>query len=246
MRTAPSDACSSSTLLPLALPSKRTSGLPRGSWGIVDGVEDWDTSCLDWEERILDGRSLVPDLPLYEAEAARALRVFKRLRLPDVIGTPTMGEACGAVVFPDRGGAVRLLRSGHQRPAHLGGVPANPERQFSKSSNGGAVMLTAMIVNRRPEAEFLFIAPTMEIAEHCLQAGQGHDPARPGTDANCSMCRITSGKSPTGARGATLQIKAADTDVITGSKATGTMIDETHVFAKKATPRKSSSSSAAR
>jgi phage terminase large subunit-like protein len=28
-------------------------------------------------------------------------------------------------------------------------------------------------------------------------------------------------------------IKAADTDVITGSKATGTMIDETHVFAKK-------------
>jgi phage terminase large subunit-like protein len=34
--------------------------------------------------------------------------------------------------------------------------------------------------------------------------------------------------------GAILQIKAADTDVITGSKATGTMIDETHVFAKKA------------
>ena len=33
--------------------------------------------------------------------------------------------------------------------------------------------------------------------------------------------------------GATLQIKAADTDVITGSQSTGTMIDETHVFAKK-------------
>ena len=42
----------------------------------------------------------MPDLPLYEAEAARALRVFKRLRLPDVIGTPTMGDACGPWFFP--------------------------------------------------------------------------------------------------------------------------------------------------
>ncbi len=33
--------------------------------------------------------------------------------------------------------------------------------------------------------------------------------------------------------GATLQIKAADTDAITGSKALGTLIDETHVFAKR-------------
>ena len=44
--------------------------------------EPWDTSCRDWEERLLDGRSLVPELPLYEAEAAKAIRVFKRLRLP--------------------------------------------------------------------------------------------------------------------------------------------------------------------
>src|SRR4051812_48465697 len=67
---------------------------------ILRGNDDWDTSCPDWEERILDGRSLVPELPLYEAEAARALRVFKRLRLPDVIGTPTMEAACGPWFFP--------------------------------------------------------------------------------------------------------------------------------------------------
>src|SRR4030095_6150169 len=63
-------------------------------------AETWDTSCRDWEERILDGRSLVPDLPLFETEAARALRVFKRLRLPDVIGTPTLGEVCGEWAYP--------------------------------------------------------------------------------------------------------------------------------------------------
>jgi hypothetical protein len=53
----------------------------------------WDTSCPDWEERLLSGRSLVPDLPLFRPEADRAPRIFKRLRLPDVIGTPTMAEA---------------------------------------------------------------------------------------------------------------------------------------------------------
>jgi hypothetical protein len=63
-------------------------------------VESWDTSCPDWEERLLTGRSLVPDLPLFEAEAAKALRVFKRLRLPDVIGTPALGDVCGEWFYP--------------------------------------------------------------------------------------------------------------------------------------------------
>jgi len=56
---------------------------------------DWNTACPDWEDRILSGRTIVPDLPLFDDEAARALRIFKRLRIPDVIGTPTMAEACG-------------------------------------------------------------------------------------------------------------------------------------------------------
>src|SRR5262245_30378269 len=73
---------------------------PEASRGIPRAVEGWDTSCLDWEARLMDGRTLVPDLPLYRPEAAKALRCFKRLRLPDVIGTPTMGEVCGPWFFP--------------------------------------------------------------------------------------------------------------------------------------------------
>jgi phage terminase large subunit-like protein len=60
----------------------------------------WNTACPDWEERLLGGRSLVPELPLFDAEAKRALRIFKRLRIPDVHGTPTMAEACGQWFFP--------------------------------------------------------------------------------------------------------------------------------------------------
>jgi phage terminase large subunit-like protein len=55
----------------------------------------WSTACSDWEARILSGSSLVPDLPLYQAEADRALRVFKRLKIPDMVGMPRMGMSRG-------------------------------------------------------------------------------------------------------------------------------------------------------
>ncbi len=192
---------------------------------------DWDTSCLDWEERILDGRSLVPELPLWPKEAAKALRVFKRLRLPDVIGTPTMGEVCGPWFYP----IVEAL-FGSYDPAtnqrHISEVFQLIPKGNSKSSNGGAVMVTAVIVNRRPEAEFLFIAPTMEIAAIAYKQAKGTIRLDPEL-AKLFQVQDHIRKITHRVSGAVLQIKAADTDVITGSKATGTMIDETHVFAKK-------------
>lgn len=193
---------------------------------------DWSTACPDWEDRILTGRSLVPELPLFADEAARALRVFKRLRLPDVIGTPTMAEACGEWFFP----IVEAMFGSYDPNANLRMVQEFFElipKGNSKSSNGGAVMLTAVIVNRRPEAEFLFIAPTIEIAGIAFKQAKGTIKIDPELSKlfqiQDHIRKITHRKS-----GATLQIKAADTDVITGSKATGTMIDETHVFAKRA------------
>ena len=93
-------------------------------------------------------------------------------------------------------------------------------------------MLTALIVNRRPEAEFLFVAPTIEVASIAYKQARGTIRLDPTLSAifhiQDHIRKITHRRS-----GASLQIKAADTDVITGSKATGTMIDETHVFASK-------------
>jgi phage terminase large subunit-like protein len=194
-------------------------------------TQAWDTSVRDWEERILSGRSLVPELPLFPAEAAKALRVFKRLRLPDVIGTPTLGEACGEWFFP----IVATLFGSYDPQTnvrHISEVFQLIPKGNSKSSNGGAVMLTAMIVNRRPEAEFLFIAPTMEIAAIAYKQAKGtirlDSELAKIFHVQDHIRKITHRRT-----GATLQIKAADTDVITGSKAVGTMIDETHQFAKK-------------
>ncbi len=50
----------------------------------------WNLACLDWRDRLREGRSLVPDLPLYESEAADAVEFFDALRLPDVPGMPAL------------------------------------------------------------------------------------------------------------------------------------------------------------
>jgi phage terminase large subunit-like protein len=194
-------------------------------------VSRWDTSCVDWEDKLLAGRSLVPSLPLFRAEAAKALRVFKRLRLPDVIGTPTMADACGDWFFP----IVEALFGSYDPETHRRHITECfllIPKGNSKSSNGGAVMLTALILNKRPAAEFLFVAPTIEIAGIAYRQAKGTirlDPALTKLfHVQDHVRKITHRNS-----GAALQIKAADTDTITGSKACGTMIDETHVFSQR-------------
>jgi phage terminase large subunit-like protein len=55
----------------------------------------WDLSCRDWQDRIRAGTSLIPKLPLYEAEGEIAVKFFDALRLPDVAGLPLMRDASG-------------------------------------------------------------------------------------------------------------------------------------------------------
>jgi phage terminase large subunit-like protein len=192
---------------------------------------EWDTSCPDWEDRLLEGRSLVPDLPLYPGPAEVGLRCFKRLRLPDVIGTPTLEAVCGPWVFP----IVEALFGSYDPATNIRRISELfllIPKGNSKSSTGGAIMLTALIVNKRPEAEFLIVAPTIEIAGIAFKQARGTirlDPAlSKAFHIQDHLRRITHRES-----GATLSIKASDVDVITGSKCCGTLIDETHVFASK-------------
>jgi len=94
----------------------------------------------------------VPDLPLYPEEAAKALRCFKRLKLPDVIGTPTLGSL-RRLVPADRGQPVRSYDKANN-VRRISEVFQLIPKGNSKSTNGGAVMMTAIIVNRRPEQNF--------------------------------------------------------------------------------------------
>ena len=91
-------------------------------------------------------------------------------------------------------------------------------------------MLTALIRNYRPEAELTLIAPTKDVADRAFRQASGSVRL----DAKLSKLfhiqrHVRSITHRT--TGAVLLIRAADTDVITGSKSTFTLVDETHVFA---------------
>lgn len=191
----------------------------------------WDTSCPDWEERLLAGRSLVPQLPLDLVERDRALRIFNRLKLPDVIGCPPMAEA-GADWFRDIVGALFGAYDPATNRRNLREVFLLVPKKNGKSSYAAAVMVVAMIVNRRPEAELLLVAPTKKIADIAFKQANGIIRADPELaklfHPQQHIRTVTHRRS-----GAMLQIKAADTDVITGSKSTYILVDETHEFAKK-------------
>lgn len=191
----------------------------------------WSTACPDWEERLLARRSLVPDLPLFPSERDKALRIFNRLRLPDVIGRPAMAEAAGDW-FRDIVGALFGAYDVETNRRMIQEVFLLVPKKNGKSSYAAAVMVTAMIVNRRPEAEYLLIAPTMRIADIAYKQAKGTIRCDPELSKvfhlQDHIRTITDRRS-----GAQLMIKAADTDVITGSKSTGILVDEVHEFALK-------------
>ncbi|RVL53946.1 terminase large subunit [Sinorhizobium meliloti] len=192
----------------------------------------WSTAVPDWKDRIRNKRSLIPDLPLYDAVAAKALRIFKRLRVPDIIGNPTYGEACDEWVFD----FVRVVFGSYdpetKRRALREFFLLVPKKN-GKSSIAAAIIVTAAILNERPEAELLLIAPTKQIAEIAFKQAAGIirlDPALAKLfHPQDHVKKITHLNTL-----AVIQIKAAAAETITGSKATYILIDETHVFSTMA------------
>lgn len=188
----------------------------------------WSTAVPDWKDRIRNKRSLIPDLPIYDAVAEKALRIFKRLRVPDIIGNPTYGEACDDWVFD----FVRVIFGSYdpetKRRALREFFLLVPKKN-GKSSIAAAIIITAAIMNERPEAELLLIAPTKTIAEISFKQAVGiirlDNELTKLFQPQDHIKKITNLRTL-----AIIQVKAAAADVITGSKATYILIDETHVF----------------
>jgi len=190
----------------------------------------WDTSCLDWRTRILAGRSLMPHLPLQRAAARRAVAIFDKLCLPDVPGRPVLAEAGGSwqreIVAALAGSWDPAARVRHLRELFLL-VP----KKNNKTTGGAAAMVTMLLMNARPRAEFLFIAPTHEISELAFAQAVGmieNDPVL------LSKCKVQAHRKqitfiPTGAF---LKVKSFDPKIVTGSKPCGVLLDELHVIAE--------------
>jgi phage terminase large subunit-like protein len=190
-----------------------------------------DLSCKDWQDRIRNGRSLVPHIPLQADEARRGVAIFNRLRLPDVVGQPAMVDAAGdwfreivAALFGafDDAGA-RLVREMFLL------VP----KKNSKTTNGAALMLTALLINKRPRAEFLLVGPTQEVARLAYSQVVGMIEADPEGFLQKRMHVRDHLKEIIDRRTkATLHIKTFDAAVITGVKPAGVLLDELHEIAR--------------
>jgi phage terminase large subunit-like protein len=188
---------------------------------------EWNFACPDWQDRIKSGRSLLPSLPLDPRRRDAAVELFNLIRLPDVPGRPTMKEACGPW-FREIVGALHgsIDASGARRIREI--FLLVPKKQ-GKSTLGAALMLTELILNKRPRAEFLIVAPSHAIA--LLSFGQivGMVEANAGFAANIEiqnhLKKITNSKT-----GAALQVKSFDPAVLTGVRPSGVLIDELHVL----------------
>lgn len=195
--------------------------------------DGWSFAVPDWKDRIRDRRSMVPDLPLFDEVADKALRIFKRLRVPDIPGNPTYGEACGQWIFD----IVRAIFGAYDPETKIRAIREVfllVPKKNGKSSLAAAIMVTASIINERPQAECLLIAPTKEIANISFSQAAGIIRL----DARLSTLfrirdHIKTIENLNETIPSSIVIKAADTDTITGSKATYILIDETHVFASK-------------
>lgn len=193
----------------------------------------WDLSCPDWWDRIQGGRAPIPDLPLWTAQAERAARIFGKLRLADVPGTPTTQEAGGewfADVVRAMFGSVDPSTGSREVRELFGLVP----KKNAKTTFGALGMITAMLMNTRPRATFLLTAPVQDVTQLAYDAAAGAielDPVlkkkfHPRDHLKTIIHRET---------GAQLEIMTFDPRVMTGIKVSGgALIDELHECAKMA------------
>jgi phage terminase large subunit-like protein len=115
---------------------------------------------------------------------------------------------------------------------HLREIFALVPKKNSKTSYGAALMLTALVMNKRPRAEFLLIGPTQAIADLAftqaigmVQAEFDDEKVRKSFWIREHLKEIR--YRPSGAR---LKIKTFAANVLTGTKPAGILIDELHVI----------------
>ncbi|MFH2076938.1 MAG: terminase large subunit, partial [Pseudomonadota bacterium] len=190
----------------------------------------WFTQCLDWEKRIMAGESLIPP-PIFPKEADAGLAIFKELRLVDVLNRPTYGEVGRQWVFDFVASVFGAydVESGRRLIQEYFLLIS---KKNSKSSTAAGIMLTALILNWRDSAEFVIIAPTVEIAANSFI------PARDMVLADEELSdlflvqqhyrSITHRTTQ-----ATLKVIAADNETVGGKKATGILLDECWLMGKR-------------
>ncbi len=193
----------------------------------------WNLSRPDWAERLAHGRSILPDLPLDIPAADRALAIFDRLKLPDVPGNPTLAEAAG----PWFREIVRAAFGSWDAAAqfrHIQEIFALVGKKNSKTSYSAALGLVWLLINERPNAVGIIVAPTQDVADIAYSQAEGMVLIEPGLRGKRLKVQNHLHKITNVRTGATLEIFSFDPAVLTGQKPTFWLLDEIHVVARNA------------
>lgn len=189
------------------------------------------TSCLDWERRIVARESLIPFPPAYPDLAAEAWEICGGFRLVDVTGQPLLRDSSLAWIreFIE---AIFGSESPEGR-RQINEFLLMVSKKNAKSTIAAAVMLCALIMNWRASAELLILSPTKEIADNSYKPIRDFIKADPELEAQLKVqdyFRLITHKGS----GATLKVVAADSDTVSGKKASFVFVDELHEFGKQA------------
>ena len=191
----------------------------------------WTTAIPDWEKRLVAREPIIPR-PIFPAEAAEAVRIFKELRVPDLPDKPRMGDCCEPWVFDFVAcifGAYDA-ETGKQLIREFGLLIS---KKNSKSTIAAGIMLTATILCWRNEEEHLILAPTREVADNAFKPAAAMVRADPELSAMFHVqdhIRTITDRNTHNS----LKVVAADTDTVSGKKSGKVLVEELWVFGKKA------------
>lgn len=194
---------------------------------------EWSTACLDWEKRIVSGQPLVACPILYPDAAEYAVeKIFKELRIVDIVGRPKVGEITRDWVYDIARVFFGSLDEEENR-RHIKEFFLLVSKKNTKSTIAAAIMMSVLLTNRRESAEFLLLAPTIEAANSAFKPCRDMVRVDDELDALCHVQEhirtITHRTSM-----AQLKVVAAESDTVSGTKAAGVLIDELWAFGKKA------------
>jgi len=194
-------------------------------------MAQWSTACTDWENRLIDGESIIPS-PIFADQAEQALSIFRELRVSDLPGKPTFGECSEAWVFD----FVKVIFGGYD--AETGNQLIREyglliSKKNTKSTIAAGIMLTALILCWREDEEHLILAPTKEVADNSFKPAAGMIRA---DEELTDMFQIQDHIRTITHRVTrnTLKVVAADTDTVSGKKSGRILVDELWLFGKRA------------